>query len=241
MGGFVVSSHVTRSLILNPQSVPVIGTDAHLPAVLEDRLRAEAVRERFRSPAPFAPEFAGDGASLRIDRPPAAASVLVPLVAHEAGLKVLLTRRTDHLRDHAGQISFPGGRQEADDADVIATALRETEEEVGLGRDFIDVVGMLPVYATVTGFVVTPVVALVRPGFELALDSFEVAEAFEVPLSFLMNPANHRRHQMDTPAGLRSFYSMPWEAVAADGLPRHYFIWGATAAMLRNFYRYLMT
>lgn len=230
---------MTRSLILNPQSVPVIGTDAHLPAVAADRLRADALRERFRSAGEWRPEFAGDGSHLRIDRPPAAASVLVPLVARDGGLQVLLTRRTEHLRDHAGQISFPGGRQEVDDADVIATALRETQEEVGLGRDFIDVVGTLPVYATVTGFVVTPVVALVRPGFDLALDSFEVAEAFEVPLAFLMNPANHHRHQMETPAGPRSFYSMPWEALAADGLPRHYFIWGATAAMLRNFYRYL--
>lgn len=241
MGGFVVSRPVTRSLILNPQSVPVIGTDAHLPAVTDERLRADAVRARFRNPGAFVPEFAGDGSHLRVDRPPAAASVLVPLVAREGGLRVLLTRRTEHLRDHAGQISFPGGRQEESDADVVATALRETEEEVGLGRNFIDVVGTLPVYSTVTGFVVTPVVALVRPDFELALDSFEVAEAFEVPLGFLMNPANHRRHQMETPAGPRHFYSMPWEAHAADGLPRHYFIWGATAAMLRNFYRYLMT
>ncbi len=238
-GGFVVSTTVTRSLIPNPQAVPVIGTDAHLPAVADERLRADAVRERFRTAAPFVPEFAGDGNSLRTDRPPAAASVLVPLVPRDGGLQVLLTRRTEHLRDHAGQISFPGGRREDDDADAVATALRETEEEVGLGRNFVDVVGTLPVYSTVTGFVVTPVVALVRPGFVLALDSFEVAEAFEVPLAFLMNPANHQRHQMETPAGLRSFYSMPWAARAADGLPHHYFIWGATAAMLRNFYRYL--
>ena len=232
---------MTRSLILNPHAVPVIGTDVHLPAVDPAQLRADALRERFRAGATQAwePEFAGDGANLRVDRPPAAASVLVPLIARDTGLQVLLTRRTDHLRDHAGQISFPGGRQEDDDADVIATALRETEEEVGLTRNFIEVIGTLPHYATVTGFVVTPVVALVQPGFNLTLDSFEVAEAFEVPLGFLMNPANHRRHQMETPAGTRSFYSMPWENVAPDGVPHHYFIWGATAAMLRNFYRYL--
>jgi 8-oxo-dGTP pyrophosphatase MutT (NUDIX family) len=230
---------LARSLILNPQAVPVIGTDAHLPAVASSRLRADALRERFRLPGAWEPEFAGDGSDPRVDRPPAPASVLVPLVARDAGLQVLLTRRTEHLRDHAGQISFPGGRTEEHDADAVATALRETEEEVGLPRSFVEVIGTLPHYSTVTGFVVTPVVALVQPGFELALDSFEVAEAFEVPLGFLMNPANHRRHQMETPVGMRQFYSMPWESVAPDGLPRHYFIWGATAAMLRNFYRYL--
>jgi 8-oxo-dGTP pyrophosphatase MutT (NUDIX family) len=230
---------VSRPLILNPQSVPVIGTDAHLPAVDAARLSARALRDRFQAVTNWDPEFAGDGRNLRVDRPPAPASVLVPLVGHDDGLRVLLTRRTDHLRDHAGQISFPGGRAEAHDADAIATALRETEEEVGLARSFVEVIGTLPPYSTVTGFVVTPVVALVQPGFDLALDSFEVAEAFEVPLGFLMDPANHRRHEMETPAGTRRFYSMPWEAVAADGLPRHYFIWGATAAMLRNFYRYL--
>lgn len=231
---------MSRSLILNPQSVPVIGTDTHLPAVEATRLGVDALRERFRVTGDWEPEFAGDGGSLRVaDRAPAAASVLVPLIARETGLQVLLTRRTEHLRDHAGQISFPGGRTEEHDADAVATALRETEEEVGLARSFVEVIGTLPAYSTVTGFVVTPVVALVQPGFELALDSFEVAEAFEVPLAFLMNPANHRRHQMETPAGLRSFYSMPWETAAPDGLPRHYFIWGATAAMLRNFYSYL--
>ena len=219
--------------------MPVIGTDAHLPAVEASRLRPDALRERFRVLQTWEPEFAGDGRSLRVERPPAAASVLVPLVCRDDGLSVLLTRRTDHLRDHAGQVSFPGGRAEEHDADAIATALRETEEEVGLAHSFIEVIGTLPPYATVTGFVVTPVVGLVQPGFELALDAFEVAEAFEVPLAFLMNPAHHQRHQMETAAGTRHFYSMPWDAVAADGLPRHYFIWGATAAMLRNFYRYL--
>jgi 8-oxo-dGTP pyrophosphatase MutT (NUDIX family) len=230
---------MTRPLILDPHSVPVIGTDAHLPAVDPQRLQANALRDRFRESAAWEPEFAGDGRDLRIERAPAAASVLVPLVVHNDALRVLLTRRTDHLRDHAGQISFPGGRAEAHDVDAVETALREAEEEVGLRRDVVEVIGTMPPYATVTGFVVTPVVALVQPNLDLALDAFEVAEAFEVPLAFLMDPANHQRHQMQTPAGLRSFYSMPWEAVGADGLPHRYFIWGATAAMLRNFYRYL--
>jgi hypothetical protein len=108
-----------------------------------------------------------------------------------------------------------------------------------LARSFVEVIGTLPVYATVTGFIVTPVVALVRPGFTLALDSFEVAEAFEVPLAFLMDPAHHQRHEVEFAGSTRRFLSMPWDATAADGQLRHYFIWGATAAMLRNFYSYL--
>jgi 8-oxo-dGTP pyrophosphatase MutT (NUDIX family) len=217
--------------------VPVIGTDAHLSAVPDDRLTAEALRSRFENAAAWEPEIPGDGRLLA--REPAHASVLVPLVDRPGGLTLLLTRRTDHLRDHAGQISFPGGRAETHDADAVDTALRETEEEVGLSRDHVEVIGRLPVYTTVTAFMVTPVVALVRPGFALALDSFEVAEAFEVPLRFLMDPAHHRRHQVEWAGAMRQFLSMPWDGVDALGEPRRYFIWGATAAMLRNFYRFL--
>ena len=152
---------------------------------------------------------------------------------------MLLTRRTDHLRDHAGQISFPGGRAEDVDADAVATALREAEEEVGLPNDAIDVIGTLPRYTTITNFVVTPVVALVRPPFTLALDPFEVAEAFEVPLSWLMTPAHHQRHEIELQGRKRQFLSMPWDSVGPDGVARRYFIWGATAAMLRNLYGFL--
>jgi len=229
---------VTRALIIDPQAVPVTGIDAHLPALPAERLRTEALRRRFSEPLAWAPEIPGDG-RLLAKREPAHASVLVPLVAHDAGVTVLLTRRTDHLRDHAGQISFPGGRAEASDADAIATALREAEEEVGLAHTHVEVIGTLPVYTTVTGFIVTPVVALVQPGVALALDSFEVAEAFEVPLSYLMDPAHHRRHEFEAAGVQRRFLSMPWEAASADGAARRYFIWGATAAMLRNLYRFL--
>jgi 8-oxo-dGTP pyrophosphatase MutT (NUDIX family) len=152
---------------------------------------------------------------------------------------VLLTQRTDHLRDHAGQISFPGGRAEMHDEDATATALREAEEEVGLRPRHVEVIGQLPTYTTVTAFVVTPVVALIKPPFTLTLDSFEVAEAFEVPLAFLMTPAHHQRHQFELDNAKREFYSMPWEAAGPDGEMRRYFIWGATAAMLRNLYRFL--
>ncbi len=230
---------MSRPPILDPKAVPVIGTDAQLPAVPAERLVAAALRERFAVQAEWQPELAGDG-SLFAGREPAAASVLVPLVAHAQGASVLLTRRTEHLRDHAGQISFPGGRAEEIDANAVHTALREAEEEVGLSPDFIDVIGALPVYTTVTGFHVTPVVALVRPGFTLAIDSFEVAEAFEVPLAFLMDPAHHQRHLFEFGGQRRQFLSMPWQGVDAAGQPREYFIWGATAAMLRNLYSFLV-
>lgn len=223
-----------RVPILDPRGVPVIGNDAHLPAVVAERLTAAALRQRFVAPPAWQVEFPGDGRL--IDREPADASVLVPLVMRGDDLSVLLTQRTDHLHDHAGQISFPGGRAEPHDDDAVATALRETEEEVGLPRHHIEVIGQLPTYTTVTNFVVTPVVALVEPGFTARPDPFEVAEVFEVPLAFLMNPTHHQRHAIDWSGGRREFYSMPWrpQPEAPD-----YFIWGATAAMLRNFYRFL--
>jgi 8-oxo-dGTP pyrophosphatase MutT (NUDIX family) len=202
-------------------------------------LAVAGLRQRFGQPGPFEPEIAGDAAPLVGE--PMGAAVLVPLVAREEGVHVLLTRRTDHLRDHAGQISFPGGRVEPGDADAVATALREAAEEVGLAPEHVEVVGTLPDYTTVTRFVVTPVVALVQPHYRLRLDEFEVAEAFEVPLEFLMTPAHHRRHQHEAGGQRRQFLSMPWEGAGLDGVRRQYFIWGATAAMLRNLYRFLST
>ncbi|OYV02500.1 MAG: CoA pyrophosphatase [Burkholderiales bacterium PBB5] len=225
--------------ITDPQTIPVASTDAHLPPVPAQRLTPQALRQRFARVDPWQPEVPGDGARFSAGRPLTAASVLVPLVQRDGGLRVLLTRRTDHLRDHAGQISFPGGRAEEHDADAVATALRETEEEVGLARQHIEVLGRLPHYTTVTSYQVTPVVALVRPGFTLALDSGEVAEAFEVPLPFLMTPAHHRRHDWQADGQTRQFLSMPWQGADAAGQPRQYFIWGATAAMLRNLYGFL--
>lgn len=222
-----------RPAITQPQLVPVTSVDDHLPAVPDLALTASAIRARLAAVAAWTPEFAGDG-GLFADREPAGAAVLVPLVQRKTGLNLLLTRRTDHLRDHAGQISFPGGRVEPEDDGPVATALRETEEEIGLSRQHIEVIGQLPVYSTVTAFQVTPVIGLVEPGFTLKLDDFEVAEAFEVPLAFLMNPAHHRHHRFEFAGAERRFLSMPWQ-----GEEREYFIWGATAAMLRNFYRLL--
>ncbi|MFQ5533933.1 MAG: CoA pyrophosphatase [Sphingomonadales bacterium] len=159
------------------------------------------------------------------------AAVLIPVIERPNGMTVLLTKRADHLNDHAGQVSFPGGRVEDCDASIVDTALRETEEEIGLARSYIDVVGQLEIYETVTGFGVIPVVGIVRPGFTLELDSFEVSEAFEVPLAFIFDPANHRRDSMVWKEVERYYYVFPY---------LDYHIWGATAGMLINFYRKVM-
>lgn len=221
--------------ITDPESVPVVGTDAHLPAIAPALLRAPALRACFARAPTWQPEHAADARETAAGRA-APASVLVPLVERAGALSVLLTRRSAHLRDHAGQISFPGGRQEAADADAVAAALREAHEEVGLAPARVEVLGTLPVYTTITAYRVTPVVALLRPGFALAPDPFEVAEVFEVPLAYLMTPAHHQRHEFEAAGVRRQFLSMPWTANGADGAARRYFIWGATAAMLRNFY-----
>ncbi|HEY0820882.1 MAG TPA: CoA pyrophosphatase [Rhizobacter sp.] len=225
------------ALSFDPLALPVDSIDDHLPAVSLDELRSEALRRRFVTPPVWSPEIAVERQF--IERPPTHASVLVPLTQRDEGLAVLLTQRTDHLHDHPGQVSFPGGRAEPGDADAVATALREAQEEIGLLPSFVDVIGQLPTYTTGTGFIVTPIVGVLQPGYGLNPDPFEVAEVFEVPLSFLMNPANHRWHSIETAGVRREFLSMPWTGPDATGQLRQYFVWGATAAMLRNLYRFL--
>jgi len=153
------------------------------------------------------------------------AAVLVPLVDHPEGMSVLLTQRTAHLSAHAGQISFPGGRIEDADPDAVAAALRETEEEVGLPRERVDVVGRLDTYVTGTGFEITPIVGIVMPPVAISIDPFEVAEAFEVPLAFFLDRRNHQRIERDMGAHNRSYYVLPYQG-------RN--IWGATAGILVN-------
>lgn len=243
----------TMAIAFDPQTLAVLGVDSHLPLVPAEALLANALRRRFLTPPVWAPETHPD---VRLtDRQAVQASVLIALVppfdrgrVNRSGavpdnvgeIGVLLTQRTEHLTVHAGQISFPGGRAEPEDADATATALRETFEEIGLVSAQIEVLGAMPTLATGTGFIITPIVALVRPSFELRIEPNEVAEVFEAPLSFLMNPANHRRHAVDLANGRREFLSIPWDGVDANGQPRRYFIWGATAAMLRDLYRFLV-
>ena len=224
------------ALKFDPQQLPVIGVDDHLPALAASAMEPAALRQRFLAPPAWSPEIETEG---RItERPPAHASVLIALVQHgEPG--VILTQRTDHLHDHAGQISFPGGRAEPEDADTVATALREAHEEIGLDPSAVEVLGVMPTYTTGTGFIVTPVVGLVQPGYTVRADPFEVAEVFEVPLGFLMDPAHHRWHALDIGGARREFLSMPWDGLDATGAARRYFVWGATASMLRNLYRFL--
>ena len=221
----------------DPRTVPVIAVDRALPAVPADRLNAQALRERFVAPPVWTPEVVREPKFS--ERPPADAAVLVPLVQHGDGLSVLLTQRTAHLPTHAGQIAFPGGKVDPHDTSIHAAALREAEEEVGLQPRHVEVIGQLPVYVTGSGFHVTPVVALIEPSFRLTPNPGEVDAVFEVPLAFLMDPANHRRHAFDWQGTSRQWFSMPWMEPSASG-PVERFIWGATAGMLRNFYRFLL-
>jgi 8-oxo-dGTP pyrophosphatase MutT (NUDIX family) len=216
-------------ITFDPEQLPVdsVATEG---ALAPERLLAAWLRARFANPPEWQPEALEEAFLQRESF--TAASVLIPLVQRPEGLSMLLTQRTAHLTDHAGQISFPGGRAEDYDESPVHTALRETEEEIGLDRRHIEIVGTLPDYITGTGYRVTPVVGLVTPPFALAPDDNEVAEVFEVPLAFLMDAANHRRLSFDLPegAGRRSFYAMPYE---------RFFIWGATAGMLRNLFHFL--
>ena len=161
---------------------------------------------------------------------PVPAAVLVPIVNQPGGLTLMFTRRTAHLHDHAGQISFPGGRVDEGDSDRVATALREAEEETGLNRSRVEIIGRLPEYDIPTGFRVTPVVGWVEPPFELKPDPFEVADVFEVPLGFFLDPANHQRHRDVRNGRTRYYYSMPYGG---------HNIWGATAGMLYSLYQIL--
>jgi 8-oxo-dGTP pyrophosphatase MutT (NUDIX family) len=193
-------------------------------------LDAAWLRRRFREGTdPGGAVYGDQGVAARpAGRRPAA--VLVPIVLRPEALTMLFTRRTAHLKDHSGQISFPGGRAEPDDAGPEGTALREAQEEIGLADGRVEVLGRLSEYHTRTDFRVTPVVALIATPFELQLDAHEVAEVFEVPLSFLLDPANHQRHTREFQGRMVPYYAIPY---------REHYIWGATAGMLVNLYRYL--
>jgi len=196
------------------------------------KVSLEYLRDRLLADAPQLPlepargDFNLDPAH-RPPRPTALvpAAVLLPIIAREQPA-VLFTERSPNLARHAGQVSFPGGRVHDDDVSLVQTALRETQEETGIDPSFVTVAGFLDAYETGTGFAILPVVGLLSEGFVLAPDTSEVAEVFEVPLSFLLNPANRRMDQTEWMGRMRTFYSFRYNG--------HY-IWGATAAMLVNF------
>ena len=224
--------------IFDPKTIPIKEVLHEASPVHPSKLDADAIRERFAKTLAWQPEItdesrlvlANDAALSRGKKELIPAAVLIPLVISKDGLSVLLTQRTDHLHEHPGQISFPGGRSEKEDFDALATALRESQEEIGLDSSRVEYLGQLPDYLTVTGYRVTPVVGLLTPPEFYVPDPFEVAEIFHVPLSFLMDPANHQLREWQSPTGQRQFYAMPFE---------DRFIWGATAGMLRNLYHYL--
>ena len=197
-------------------------------------LTAAELRRRFAAARPAAETLYGDEGTRPGPETLTPASVLIPIVAREAAgssaLTVIFTQRAAHLKDHSGQVSFPGGRVAEVDASPEATALRESQEEIGLDRARVEILGRLPEYHTRTGYRITPVVGVVAPPFELRPDASEVEEIFEVPLAFVLDPANHQRHSREWQGELRWFFAMPCEGR---------YIWGATAGMLVNLYRHL--
>lgn len=230
MGACSQRKIVLTKLLFDPEIMPVESV-AGENAIAPERLIAQWLRTRFMSPPEWTPESSDEHLLRMSSSTPVAAAVLLPIILREEGATLLLTQRTAHLNDHAGQVSFPGGRTEESDTSPVDTALREAEEEVGLERRHVEVIGALPDYFTGTGYRVSQIVGLVHPPFTLHADAFEVAEIFEVPLAFLMNGANHQRRTGELPNGTRrTFYAMPYD---------RFFIWGATAGMLRNLFHFL--
>ena len=227
---------MTTSMVLSkipgfdPLKVPVIGTDDHLRALQAHEYSADSILQKFQAAQPFSaqPQLVSNPQTAKRE-----AAVLVGLVLrHEVTL--LLTQRAAHLKTHSGQVAFPGGKIDPQDTSVEAAALREAHEEVGLEVQHVQVVGRLPVLETGTAFRITPVVALIDPLHEINFNANEVAHVFEVPMSFLMDPSNHRKHRLEHQGQTREWYSMPYKL---DG--QEHFIWGATASMIRNFYAFL--
>lgn len=223
---------LTKIPNFNPRDIPVVAWDSHLPAVPAHALSREALAKRFAKPPEWQPEVREEPSFT--DRSPRDAAVLIAIVMRDEPT-LILTQRAEHMSTHAGQVAFPGGKVDAGET-MQEAAMREADEEIGLKASHIELLGSLPRYITGTAFHITPVVAAVQPGFALSANPSEVTEVFEVPLAFLMNPAHHARHEFEFQGHRREWFSMPY-LDAQTGQNR--FIWGATAGMLRNLYRFL--
>ena len=217
----------------DPQAQPIVPTEVLAP-LSPATLELDFICAAFNCPVEWhvEPIFSDSFSSSFLDRKDIVrAAVFFPLVQRPLGLSVIFTRRSLQLYDHAGQISFPGGRIEPFDRDAVAAALRETQEEIGVAPQFMQLIGTQPGFLTSTRFTMQPIIGLVRPGFTITPAPDEVAEVFEVPLSVLMDPGLHRLHQAQlADGGHRFYFSITWHS---------YFIWGATAALIRNFYHFL--
>jgi 8-oxo-dGTP pyrophosphatase MutT (NUDIX family) len=225
----------TKIPTFDPKQAPIVAHGQE-PLIPPEHLNAFALRKCFAQATTWHTETPDES---RLPPPHGRytpAAVLIPLIVREHQLHVLLTERTAHLHHHAGQISFPGGRTDPEDAHPQATALRETQEEIGISSDLIEILGQLPIYHTGTGFEVTPIIGLIHPPFHLSPDHFEVAKVFEAPIDFLMNPNNHQKRRISFDNHSRHFYAMPYFNPEDK---REYFIWGATAGILRNLYHFL--
>lgn len=221
----------------DPKTVPEQAQTVRWPALPQDRLHAGAIAERFAQDIPWQSDVPAERPFTPTSHSPRPAAVLLALMQGEQGLEVVLTERTAHLSSHAGQIALPGGKIDAQDRDAVRAALREAHEEVGLAPDGVQVLGQLPVYETSTAYAITPVVALLQAPWEVQMSPGEVADCFTVPLSFLMDPANHRLHGTEWQGQWRQWYAMPY--VAPSEAAKERYIWGATAAIFRNFYHFL--
>ncbi|MDY3330627.1 MAG: CoA pyrophosphatase [Pelistega sp.] len=217
----------------NPQTQSALQANHGLAVLPEEHMSIAFIQEALSSPQlvsldPIIEGWNSEKRLIHAQHPYAEAATLMPLVETAQGIEMLLTRRAMHLKKHSGQISFPGGRIDKEDASAAAAALRETFEEIGVPAEHIQLLGQLPDFFTGTGFLMKPFVAKLSPDYALAINQDEVDEVFSVPLSFLLNPNNHFLHEAPVENGvLRQYFSMPW---------RDYFIWGATAAVIRNLY-----
>ena len=215
-----------------PQQQPVVALPQgqHLQ---EEALQLDFIRAAFQQPLQWELEALYTDLHrdpLATTKPFSRAAVFMALVQRPSGVNIIFTRRADHLFNHAGEICFPGGRAEESDKDEIATALRETQEEIGIAADYVALMGTHPGFVTTSRFLMTPVIGEVKAGFTITPDPSEVAEVFEVPLEVLMDPSQHRLHQASFQGKMHRYFTIVWQSRV---------IWGATAGLVRNFYRFL--